>query len=421
MKKSTALGAMSCLLTALVCLSGCGRTEGTTAASDPATTIGSDPATGTVTLWAMGTEGELLPDFLETFEEANPDVTVEVTAIPWDSAHSKIQTAIAGGTTPDMAMMGTTWMADFADSFATVPDDLDTSGFFEGPLDSTMSDDRAVGVPWYVDTRVLYYRSDLAEQAGWSTPPTSWDELYQMASDLQAKTDADYGIRFPSSTDSFQGSLWMPWSDGAELTADGEWTLDTPQMAEAYTYYQKFYTDGVADPDADVSSGAQEAEFVDGSTPMFIDGPFELSQLDELGGDGFDEKYDVATLPAKTTSASFSGGSNLVVFDDSDNASAAWKLARWLSDPEVQEQWYEVSGDLPATESAWDSDALSGDEDLQVFGTQLDTAQTVPVSTSWTQVSAAGDQMLEHLRRGTESVADALTELQATADSIGLD
>jgi multiple sugar transport system substrate-binding protein len=58
------------------------------------------PATGTITMWAMGAEGEALPDFVKTFEKANPGVTVKVTAIPWDAAHNKIQTAIAGGNTP---------------------------------------------------------------------------------------------------------------------------------------------------------------------------------------------------------------------------------------------------------------------------------------------------------------------------------
>ena len=38
----------------------------------------------------MGTEGDMLQDFSAAFEEANPDATVKVTAIPWESAHDKI-------------------------------------------------------------------------------------------------------------------------------------------------------------------------------------------------------------------------------------------------------------------------------------------------------------------------------------------
>ncbi|GAB6902358.1 extracellular solute-binding protein [Kineosporia succinea] len=422
MKRTTTLGALAIVLTASMTLAGCGRSE--EAGSDSpaaASTIGTDPATGDITIWAMGTEGELLPEFVKEFQKANPDVNVEFTAIPWDAAHNKIQTAIAGGNTPDLAMMGTTWMADFADAFATVPTDLDTTDYFPGALSTTESGDRAVGLPWYVDTRVLYYRTDLAEKAGWTKAPTTWDELKQMATDMQAKAGATFGIRLPAGNDAFQGTLWMPWSNGAEITSGDKWTLDSPEMVEAYEYYQSFFTDKIADPNADVSSGAQEASFVDDSTPMLIDGPFMRSSLASVGGDDFDEKYSVATLPARKSSVSFSGGANLVVFNDSDNASSAWKLAKWLGEAGTQASWFKTSGDLPAAQAAWDEKELADDEDLQVFGTQLETAKSQPISTSWVKVAAAADQALEQMRRGSTSAADALKDLQSKADSIGLD
>jgi multiple sugar transport system substrate-binding protein len=418
--KNIRWGAVAMLAVAAVALAGCGRASDDGGSAAEAGTIGDAEATGTITLWAMGAEGEALPAFVEQFEEANPGVTVEVTAIPWDSAYSKIQTAIAGGTTPDMAMVGTTWMADFADAFQTVPTDLDTDGMFPGAVESTEIGDRATGVPWYVDTRVLYYRTDLAQQAGWTNAPTNWDELAQMAADMQSKAGAEYGIRFPGGNDSFQGTLWMPWSNGAEIENGSEWTLDTPEAVEAYEYYQSFFTDGVANPAADRSAGAQEADFVSGATPMLIDGPFLIGQLEELGGEGFADKFATAVLPAEVSSTSFSGGSNLVVFDDSDNATSAWKLAQWLTQPDTQVAWYEETGDLPSVQSAWDDDALASQQTLAAFGTQLETAKAVPATTTWVQVAAAGDAMLEKIRLGQETPADGLKELQATADSLGL-
>ena len=108
-----------------------------------------------------------------------------MTAIPWSSAHDKLQTAIAAGNGPDVAQMGTTWMADFSNSFSEVPSNFDTSDFSEGPLGAGQVDGKQLGVPWYVDTRVLYYRTDIAEQAGWTEAPKTWDDLKQMAQDMQ--------------------------------------------------------------------------------------------------------------------------------------------------------------------------------------------------------------------------------------------
>ncbi|MDQ0647955.1 multiple sugar transport system substrate-binding protein [Microbacterium natoriense] len=421
MKFTRILGGVAALATASLLLSGCGRAEDTGSAPDDATTIDDGPATGTISIWAMGAEGEALPDFVKAFQEKNPDVKIDVTPIPWDAAHNKIQTAIAGGNTPDIAMMGTTWMADFSDAFATVPEQISTDGFFDGALSTTKVGDRAAGVPWYVDTRVLYYRTDIAEKAGWTEAPKTWDELSQMAADMQSKGGATWGMRLPAGNDSFQGAMWMPWSAGAELTDGKSWTLDTPEMAKGLEYYQSFFTDGIADPNVDTSPGSTEAEFVDGTAPMVVEGPFLRGQLEAVGGAGFADKYTTAVLPALEGSVSFSGGANLVVFQGSDNASSAWKLVDWLSQPETQAAFFEATGDLPASTAAWEEPAVAGDKSLATFGTQLETAKAPPVTTSWVKVAAKGDQALESLRRGTGDVAAVLKTLQADADAIGLD
>lgn len=419
--RTRTVGILATAAIAGVVLAGCGRTDDGGAGTGEAIEIGDAEATGTVTMWAMGAEGEALPDFVAEFEAANPGVSVEVTAIPWDAAHNKFQTAIAGGQTPDIAMMGTTWMPDFADAFATVPSDLDTSGFFEGAVSTSTVDGRQTGIPWYVDTRVLYYRTDMAEQAGWTHAPQTWDELKQMARDMQTAAGAEWGIRLiASGNDSFQGTLWMPWSNGAQLTDGEQWTLDTPEMVEAYEYYQSFFTEGIASADLDNAAGAQENDFVSGAAPMLIEGPFLRGQLAQIGGEDFENQYATAVLPEKESSTSFSGGSNLVVFENSDNAVSAWKLAEWLSQPETQEAWWEITGDLPAVQAAWDAPGLSGDDKLAAFGEQLESAEAPPATTTWVQVSAAGDTMLERISRQQSSPAEALAELQRQADSIGM-
>ncbi|HEY0186651.1 MAG TPA: extracellular solute-binding protein [Cellulomonas sp.] len=423
--RASRLGVATAVALSVVMLAACGRGDTTTDTDTSAavTTIGSDAASGTITVWAMGAEGEALSDFVSTFEDANPDVTVEVTAIPWDSAHDKIQTAIAAGNGPDVAMIGTTWMAEFADAFAEVPSDLDLSDMFTSSVGTGEVDGTQVGVPWYVDTRVLYYRTDLAAEAGWDQAPTTWDDLYQMASDMQALDSVDYGLRlYPSGTDAYVNSLWAPMSAGASLTSDdgSEWTLDSDAMQEGFTYTSNYFTSGVADVNASTEPGDVVADFVSGSTPMFIDGPSLAAQIDELGGDGFDSQYTTAVLPVEDSGTSFIGGSNLTVFQDSDNPTSAWKLVQWLTEPDVQADWYTATTDLPASQSAWDEPALSASDKLAAFGEQLNDTWAPPAVTTWSEVAAAGTTVLEKINRGTVSVADGLAELQTQAETIGM-
>src|SRR5215203_4049860 len=71
-------------------LGACGRDEAGGGAEGQGESIDEGAASGTIEVWAMGTEGEVLGDFAKGFNDDNPDAKVEVTAVPWESAHEKI-------------------------------------------------------------------------------------------------------------------------------------------------------------------------------------------------------------------------------------------------------------------------------------------------------------------------------------------
>ncbi len=74
-----------------------------------------------------------------------------------------------------MSLIGTTWMGEFAEAGGLMPTPeglVDEADFFPGAWGSTEVGGTSYGVPWYVETRVLYYRKDLAEKAGWTEAPT---------------------------------------------------------------------------------------------------------------------------------------------------------------------------------------------------------------------------------------------------------
>ncbi|HEY8453208.1 MAG TPA: sugar ABC transporter substrate-binding protein [Natronosporangium sp.] len=404
-------------LTALA-LAACGRDSG--GGADDARPVGEGKATGEITVWAMGTEGEALEAFAQEFTKENPDATVTVTAIPWDAAHQKISSAIAGGQTPDVAMIGTTWMGEFAKTGAldpTPPGLIDPSAFFEGAWNTTVVDGTSYGVPWYVETRLIYYRKDLAEQAG-VTPPTSWDELKDFARAMTEKAGAEWGISLqPGGTGSWQTFLPFAWSNGAEIVRDGQFTLDSPEMAEALSYYQSFFTDGLSP--TDLSPGALESGFIDGSIGAFISGPWHGGILAEQGGAEFADKWAVAPMPRNKSATSFVGGSDLAVFTDAKNRDGAWKFVAWLSRPDVQVKWYETVKDLPAVKEAWEDPTLSGDPFLNAFGEQLNDAKSPPAIATWEQVAAVIDGEVEKVCKAGTDPAEALKAAQEQATAIG--
>lgn len=421
-RRKTAAALAMTAATALL-LTGCGRSSDT-AEAGPAAEISEGAATGTVSIWAQGSEGEALKEFLAPFEEENPDVEVEVTAVPWDSAQNKYQTAIAGGTTPDIGMLGSDWMPGFASALSPVPESIDTSGIFPFALESTEIDGASLAVPWYVETRVIFYRTDLMKQAGFDSFPTDREGLKSLAAAYKEKAGADFGIALPSGGwNAFLSNLPFAWSNGAQIMNEDqtEWTLDTPEMADSIGYLKSYFDEGLADSSPSTEAGSASADLVSGAVPMFLSGPWDVPGLTKAGGEGFDEKFSVAPIPASAngTSTSFAAGANLAVFKGAENPDAAWKLIQYLNQPDVQTEWFTTVNDLPAQQSAWEADALTSDPKVAVFGEQLKSVRIAPTLPQWTQVSAAADTQIEQVLRGGKAVEDALAELQSTADALG--
>lgn len=417
----TAKIALVITMGASLTLAACGREDGDTGgggAAPPGEEIAEGPATGTITVWAMGAEGEELQALAEGFTEDNPDATIEVTAVPWDAAHDKIATSIAGGETPDITQVGSTWMGEFAGTGALdpTPELISPDDFFEGGWDTTVVDDVSYGVPWYVETRVLYYRTDLAEQAGLEAPAT-WDELKEFTAALQ-EAGTEYGISLPpGQTGAWQTFLPFAWQNGVELTDGESWTLDTPEMVEALEYYAGFFEEGLTPA---TGSTALESDFVTDVVGSFISGPWHMSLVEDQGGPEFEGKWDVAMMPREEAGTSFVGGAAMVVFEDSENRDGAWKFIQYLTDPAVQGEFYTMVGALPSVKSAWEEGELASDPQLALFGEQLDDAKSPPSISTWEQVADVIDGQLEQVITGGKDAATAAADIQSGAESIGM-
>ncbi|GAA2120164.1 sugar ABC transporter substrate-binding protein [Nocardioides bigeumensis] len=422
--RSIATRALALVAISSLALTACGRDADDSGAEGQGEAVSEGEASGEIEVWAMGTEGEMLGDFSQSFMDENPDADVKVTAVPWDAAHDKIANAIASGETPDVTLVGSTWMGEFGQSggIDPIPEGLvDGGDFFEGAWGSNDVGGTVYGVPWYVETRVLYYRKDLAEKAGWNEPPQSWDDFKQFTKDLMDKGGAEYGISLPpGGTGSWQTMMPFAWSNGASLTnEDGtEYTLDSPEMAEALEYYKSFFDEGITVAKT-MDAGELESGFADGTYASFISGPWHAGLVEEAGLSK--DEYGVALLPGPEGSpgTSFVGGGNLAVFADSDNKENAWKYVQWLSDPETQQGFYDEVGDLPAVQSAWDSGKLADDPQLQIFGEQLASTQAPPSVPTWEEVAGVVDSETEKVTRGDLSVEDAIASMQEQASAIG--
>ena len=218
------------LAASAIAIAACGSNDGGNGGGGASTAPGQSAApasqapevsTGTVsgelTVWGMGNEGTKLGRPGQGLHGQVPRRKVNVTPVAWDQAVAKLQTAIGGKQTPDISQMGTDMMGQFATTGALepVPANFDPSTYFESAWNTGVIDGTAYGVPWYVETRLLYYRTDIAEKAGITKPPTTWDELKAMAKAMKEKGGAQWGISL--GIKNYQELAPFIWSNGGDI------------------------------------------------------------------------------------------------------------------------------------------------------------------------------------------------------------
>ena len=184
----------------------------------------SDPIT--LSVWApfTGSDGDVLREIIDNYNETNTDnITVQIDIMDNATLQSKLPTAVSTGTGPSFVLVGIEFLQQYAkngliEDISDFWDEtgVDKSNFYENVLAKSYIGDVQYGVPMQYNLQYLYYNKDIFEAAGLDpeTPPTTLEEL---KADAIACTDASknqYGIGIPYDYASYCEYLW---ANGGEL------------------------------------------------------------------------------------------------------------------------------------------------------------------------------------------------------------
>lgn len=377
--------------------------------------------------WAMGRESEVATQLLGGFERENPGLRVHVEQLPWSAAHEKLLTAFAGDSTPDLAQMGNTWLPEFVALDALEPLDarigsskVDLADYDAGIVDTNVLDGRQYGVPWYVDTRVLFYRRDLLAAAGYSAPPRDWDEWLRMLGAIKERVGPDrYALLLPLNEYEPMVALWL--QQGEPLLRDGGryGNFRSPGFARTLRFYLGMYERHLAPPITHNEVANVWNEFARGYFSFYVSGPWQIGEFRRRLPPELQPAWATAPLPGPAgPGASIAGGASLAIFRRSPRKADAWKLVEFLSRPEVQQQFYRLTGDLPARRSAWGDAGLAQDPRARAFRDQLERVRAVPKVPEWERIATDLRLVMEKVVHGDLPAAGVPEELDARADRI---
>ena len=351
---------------------------------------------------------------IDTFQAANPGVTIEATRYAYNDFKTALLTAIAGGDVPDTARMDIVWVSEFASQGAlmqldgTMPDfDKISGSVFPGPLATNKFNGHYYGLPQDTNTQVLLYNKEMFDKAGISAPPATMEEFAADACKLSDKAKKTYGYAEGGTY------FWAPapvfYAMGGKVVDENITTatgyVNGPESVAAFTMLKDLYDQGCLSPNLLGGGIATDAGHATGIYGMIIDGPW---MVDIYKGNYPDFKVNFAPVPAgKSGTSSVVGGENVVVMDGSKNKEAATKWVSYLMSVEAQKTMAEV-GVMPTIAS------LAGDPALPahfaVFMDQLKTAQARVPSPKWGDMDGAISNAYQRMLKGDQSVQAALDQ-----------
>lgn len=379
-------------------------------------------------VWAMGREAEVLAQLLPEFERDHPEVQVEIQQLAWTAAHEKLLTAVAGDATPDICQLGNSWIPELVALHALVPLDarvqasqaITASDYFAGVWRTNSVDGAQYGVPWYVDTRLLFYRADILKQAGFNAPASNWaDWLVQLRAIKRVVGAERYSILLP--LNEFEPLQVLALQQDESMLRDGNryGNFESASFQRALGFYHQLFAESLAPRETNTQISNVWSELGKGYFSFYISGPWNIGEFKRRLAPEQQGSWMTAPMPGPDgPGVSNAGGSSLVIFKRSRYQAGAWALIEFLSRPDTQRRFYELTGDLPPRRSSWESGEISTDPYTRAFRTQLEQLRTFPQVPEWEQIMQAMRVMAERVVQDRESVATASREFDVEVDAM---
>lgn len=304
---------------------------------------------------AVGEELEFLTRMLEQYMELCPNVSAKALESPdlvTDRLGLYIQFLGSRSPAVDIYNIDVIWpsivaehMVDYYEYVA--PDSEIITQHFPSVIQNNTVEGRLIGMPWYIDAGLLYYRTDLLEKYGLSVPQT-WEELEESARIIQEGERAAGNSEFwgyiwqgklgePTTVNSLE---WQVSNGGGQIISlDGRVQVNNTETIEAIERAAGWIDDisprtvlGHTPPDT--------ARIWEAGNAAFMRNWAFVYKLSNEEGKATAGKFAVAQLPAGKDGqrAATLGGWQLGVSQYSQSPDAAVMLVMYLTSRASQKQ-----------------------------------------------------------------------------------
>lgn len=334
----------------------------------------------------LGLEREFYQSFIDDFQEAQPDINVELTFENWDDYHLKLPTLFAGGAVPDVVHQHMRVVQDYGhrNVFQDLAplmarDGVDESSYIPKLLDAFSDDGVVYALPKDSGIRAVYYNKSMFDDAGLEYPRPNWtiDEFFTVAQELTVDEEGrrgsdpefdmnsrkqQWGFSWvdPVPTNSGEDTLAFLWARGGRWYNDDytETQLTDEPVMQHLMQFQDMRCNVGSSPSLAETAASESNQFALGLTAMIV----ENASMDfELRAEGAEFEWGITYVPAGPAGQFAStGSSGWAIPSGGDNIDAAWELVKYLTSAEVQQRIAEAHRWSPSNPDA--ADALAPDD-----------------------------------------------------------
>ncbi|MGV8896077.1 MAG: ABC transporter substrate-binding protein [Rhodoglobus sp.] len=368
-------------------------------------------------------EDELLPKFYEEY----PNVKVNVDYTTYGNLNEKLTTAVVSGLVPDVMLMGVGWVEGFASK--NVLADLGELGLSESSLkekytdsivDAGTWDGKVYAVPIMLDTRFGVARMDILKEAGYDSPPSSWEELIEIAeaTTIRAANGKLERAGFDMlSLDARQAFEVMLFSAGGDIFNDDntEPTFNGPEGVAALGLMSDMVNKYKVEDIGFTSTDDIVNPLINGRAAMGIAHNNLWSQTlaaDPTMIDNLEPFIIQGDAPGM-----FFGGTLATVAKNSKSPQAARALLEFLSSPEAALAANEQRGNVPALTELLDSDYVQSNRFVQFAMENLDVAKREGGPAKWLEVRGDVAPAVQAALLGQSTPEKALDDLAVLVQS----
>ena len=316
------------------------------------------------------------------------------------------------------------WLTDLSGRFAPA----ERAAFLPAIIDSVTWNGKIWGVPFYTDDGFLYYRKDLLDKSGYSTPPQTWSELAQMAGKVMRDHKLKYGFTFTGANYEGGTVLGMEFikTCGGSVIQGNTVTASSPQAIDGLTIARSLITRGIAPQAcAEYTEGTVEGPFLAGNSVFLRNWTYMFAAFqDPKQSKIHPSQVGVAAVPRASTAiapVNVGGGWNLYLNAYSNNKDAAWKLMQFMSSPAAQTHTFKTIEYSPTLAALYNDPQLQKAEPFSALTlAKAEIAETVtpPQSPYYKDMSAAMAAQFQANLLGKVTPAQAADNVQAQLEQI---